>query len=66
MAIHRPPGFLTKTEAAERLGMSSKTLERRIKTEELLSRVVRKGRQVFLSERDVEAYFARGIERGYI
>lgn len=61
-----PPGFLSKSQAAQRLGVSTKTLERRMKTEPLLSRVLRKGRQVFLSVDDVEAYFRLGRERGFI
>lgn len=63
---HQPPGYLSKAEAAERLGISTKTLERRLKTEPTLARVLRKGRQVFLPVQDVEAYFRRVQERGYI
>lgn len=61
-----PPGYLSKAEAAERLGISVKTLDRRMKTEQLLSRVLRKGRQVFLRIEDVQAYFRHGQERGFI
>jgi len=66
MAMRRPAGFLTKAEAAERLGMSTKTLERRMKREELLSRVVRIGKRVLLPEKNVEAYLKRAVERGYL
>jgi len=64
--IYSPPGYWTKAQAAQRLGMSTKTLERRMKTERLLSRVLRKGRQVWLRTQDVDAYFRLGEERGYI
>lgn len=61
-----PPGYLSKAEAARRLGISVKTLDRRMKTESLLSRVLRKGRQVFLPADVVEEYFRHGQQRGYI
>lgn len=61
-----PPGYLSKAEAARRLGISVKTLDRRMKTESHLARVLRKGRQVFLPEKDVMEYFRFGEQRGYI
>jgi predicted site-specific integrase-resolvase len=64
--IRRPPGYLTKDEAAERLGMSVKTLDRRMKTEPVLRRVMRKGQRVLLLESAVEAYFKLAQERGSI
>lgn len=61
-----PPGYLTKADAARRLGVCLKTLERRMKTEPVLSDVLRKGRQIFFRERDVEAYYKLAQQRGYI
>ena len=61
-----PPGYLSKKQAAERLGICVKTLDRRLKTQQLVAAVLRKGRQVYLSARDIEAYFRNGQERGYI
>ncbi|GJM17941.1 MAG: hypothetical protein DHS20C14_01540 [Phycisphaeraceae bacterium] len=66
IASYCPPGYLTKTDAAQRLGMCLKTLERRMKTEPVLSQVLRKGRQVFFSERAVEAYYKLAQQRGYL
>ena len=54
--IRRPPGYVSKAEAAERLGISEKTLERRMKAEDLGARVLRVGRRVFLLAADVEAH----------
>ena len=62
----RPPGYMTKTEAAEHLGISEKTLERRLKTEAQLARVLRIGRRVWLLASDVESYFRKSEQRGYI
>lgn len=64
--IRRPPGYVSKAEAAERLGISEKTLERRMKAEDLGARVLRVGRRVFLLAADVEAHFRLGQERGDI
>lgn len=64
VSLHRPPGYVTKAEAADRLGMSTKTLERRIRTEPVLGRILRKGKQVWLRVQDVEAYFRLAQERG--
>lgn len=64
--MHCPPGYLSKADAAQRLGVSVKTLDRRMRTEELLSNVMRKGRQVFLPIAALDAYFRLGQERGYI
>lgn len=61
-----PPGYLSKSEAAERLGMSVKTLDRRRMTEPTFGRELRKGRQVFLSVQGVEAYARLSRERGYL
>lgn len=62
----RPPGYLTRAESAEYLGISEKTLERRMKSEQFVARVLRVGRRVWLLASDVEAYFRLGQERGYI
>ncbi len=62
----RPPGYVTRAEAAEQLGISEKTLERRMKTENALARVLRIGRRVWLLASDVDAYFQRSQERGYL
>jgi len=64
--IHVPPGYLTKVQAAARLGMSTKTLDRRMKTEQLLQDFIRKGRQIFLRDVAVEAYYQHSQDRGYI
>lgn len=61
-----PPGYMSKAEAAKRLGISTKTLDRRIKTEPILSGILRKGRQVFLRAESVEAFFELCEERGQI
>ena len=57
---------MTKRETAEHLGVSEKTLERRAKTEPLLQRVLRKGRQVFWPVEAVEEYRRHSVDRGYI
>ena len=62
----RPPGYITRAEAAEKLGISEKTLERRMKTEKALARVLRVGRRIWLLKSDVKAHFDRSEERGYI
>lgn len=59
-----PPGYITKAEAAERLGVSTKTLDRRRKSEDSLSRTLLKGRQVLFLVSDVEAYFKCCKARG--
>ena len=64
--IRRPEGYVTKNEAAAKLGISVKTLDRRMQTEELLARVLRIGRKVWLRATDVDAYFKVAQERGYI
>lgn len=61
-----PPGYLSKVDAAERLGISTKTLDRRIKTEPVLSGILRKGRQVFLPVEAVDSFFEICRERGRI
>lgn len=65
-ATPAPPGYLSKIEAAQRIGFSTKTLDRRIKSEPLLSEVLRKGRQVFLPIAAVEAYFEMCQKRGHL
>ena len=64
--LRRPPGYLTKAEAAERLGFSQKTLDRRMKTEPCLARALRIGQRVWLREDDISAYFKRSQDRGYL
>lgn len=63
---YRPPGYVTKAEGAQRLGVCTKTLDRRIKNEAGLFRILRKGRQVWLREDDVEAYFELSQQRGHL
>lgn len=68
MAWRVPPGYLSKSQAAERLGMSTKTLDRRTKTEPALGRVTRKGRQggqVLFPIEVVEAYAQLAEKRGH-
>ena len=62
----RPPGYVTKTEAADRLGVSERTVDRRQRKEEWLTRVLRVGRRVWLRAADVEAYFRLSVERGHL
>lgn len=66
MTTPTPEGYLTKAEAAARLGMSTKTLERRMKTEPLLQRVLRKGRQLLFPADAISAYFQLAEERGQL
>lgn len=63
---HNPPGFMSKVQAALRLGMSTKTLDRRLKTEPLLRDLIRKGKQIFIRETAVEAYYQHSQERGHL
>lgn len=46
--------------------MSTKTLERRMKTEPLLQRVLRKGRQLLFPADAISAYFQLAEERGQL
>ena len=62
----RPPGYLSKAEAADRLGISEKTLDRRMRAEDFAARVLRVGKRVWVLASDVDAYFRRGQERGYL
>ena len=66
MSRHCPPGYMTKAEAAERLGISTKTLDRRRKFEDSFGSVLLKGRQVLFPISDVEAYFELCKQRGRI
>lgn len=62
----RPPGHYNKKEAANRLGISEKTFDRRRKTEPMLSKVLRKGKETWYLEEVIEAYWDLGMKRGYI
>ncbi len=62
----RPPGYVSKAETAERLGISVKTLDRRMKMEGILGRVLRKGRQLWFPLQEVEAFFELCQRRGRI
>lgn len=61
-----PAGFMTKYEAAERLGLSTKTLDRRRKSEPLLQQTLRKGNQVLFREAVIQRYFALCEQRGHL
>lgn len=61
-----PPGYLSKAQAADRLGISTKTLDRRRKTEPHLESDMSKGGQVLFREPVIEAYWRLSKERGYI
>lgn len=61
-----PSGYLDKRDAAEYLGMSTKTLDRRRQTEPLLQRTLRKGRQLFFLEESVRQYLELAKQRGCI
>lgn len=64
--IRRPDGYVSKSEAADRLGISEKTLERRIKGGEMRAKLLLAGRRVWLLASDVEAYFTLCRQRGYV
>ncbi len=64
--FHCPEGYCSKAEAARRLGISEKTLDRRRQAEPLLANVLCIGRRVLLPIRDVEAYFHLCQQRGYV
>jgi len=61
-----PPGYLSKRQAAERLGVSTKTVDRRLKLGDLHVKILRIGRSTWLLESDVEQYFAACKQRGYL
>lgn len=62
----RPEGYLTKSEAADRLGISEKTLDRRIKAGEMCTKLLLAGRRVWVLARDVDSYFVICKQRGYV
>jgi predicted site-specific integrase-resolvase len=59
-------GYLTKKQAAAKLGVSPKTLERRIKQEGILADAIKKGQEWLYPESSVQAHFAACKRRGYI
>lgn len=62
-----PPGYLSKAEAAERLGISTKTLDRRRSKEPLLkANELRKGNQVFFPHAAIAEFFELCQKRGHI
>lgn len=65
-APNRPPGHLSKLEAAAWVGVCPRTLDRRRTLEGALPRVLKAGRNLWFPERDVEAYVKLTRERGYV
>lgn len=65
--MHRPPGYITKEEAAQRLGVGVKTIDRRLKSEPLLSEAVLKaGRRLWIAEYCVARFFEYAKKRGCV
>ncbi|MGP1346814.1 MAG: hypothetical protein ACTS3F_09150 [Phycisphaerales bacterium] len=64
--INRPQNHLSKQEAAARLGVCTRTLDRRRAIEGALPRVLKAGRNLWFPERDVESYVKLTRERGYV
>jgi len=62
----RPPGHISKKEAASRLGICEKTFDRRRKTEPMLSNVLLKGKELWFLEEVIQAYWDLGMKRGYL
>lgn len=64
---HCPPGYLSKAEAANELGVSTKTLDRRRALEPLLkSSEFRKGNQIYFPQSVIAEYFQLCQKRGHI
>lgn len=61
-----PAGYLSKADAAAKLGVSEKTLDRRLKAGDLVAATLVAGRRLWLKAADVEAYFRLVQERGYV
>lgn len=61
---YRPPGYINKEESAAVLGVSTKTFDRRRKTEPLLAESLRIGNQLWFLEKLIYAYFEYGVKRG--
>lgn len=67
MSFRGPPGYLSKEQAAKRLGVGVKTLDRRLKTEPILSAdCLRAGRRLWIAEICVERFFDCARKRGRI
>lgn len=64
--LNRPAGHFTKQEAAEKLGVCPRTLDRRRALEGVLPRFLKAGRNLWFPERDVEAYVKLTRDRGYV
>ena len=64
--VRRPRGYISKSDAARVMGISVKTLDRRMALGECRIRTLRIGTRVWLLESDVERYFAECQERGYL
>jgi len=62
-----PPGYLSKEQAAARLGVGVKTLDRRLKTEPMLANAtIRAGRRLWIAEERVRRFFDHAQQRGCI
>lgn len=67
MNSYGPPGYLSKEQAAERLGVGVKTLDRRLKTEPILAAdCIKAGRRLWIAEICVERFFEYARKRGWI
>lgn len=67
MKYYGPPGYLSKEQAAERLGVGVKTLDRRLKSEPILSSdCIRAGRRLWIAESCVDRFFEFARNRGWI
>ena len=63
---NRPEGHYSKQEAAAKVGICTRTLDRRRKLEGVLPRVLKAGRNLWFPVSDVEAYIKLTRERGYV
>lgn len=67
MSLNHPPGYLTKEETAKRLGVGVKTVDRRLKTEPILSAdILKAGRRIYIAEYCVIRFFEHARKRGWI
>ena len=65
-APNRPAGHFSKQETAAKVGVCTRTLDRRRALEGVLPRVLKVGKRLWFPERDVEAYIKLTRERGYV
>ena len=61
-----PPGYLNKKACASRIGISSRTFDRRRQLEPLLQEVICVGKQVFFKETAIEEYIRLVQKRGFL